>query len=205
MTLTATCEKCEYQLTHDGSYFPYLNTAPLWRLPKLWWVPGSFSACLKLQSYISEDFYSMKSEQNARKFVVLTIYDKLQWALKGCVRFQLQQNFLKIEPWLLTEAAHVNSPVWGNGKTLVKSIQHCLCTVWCYLVLILAELPQTGGLLAKGTRAEENVSGFRTIQSFSCIGAGQQMLAIRGNPSAVQVQVGGWPVPEGILTFIMFF
>lgn len=51
---------------------------------------------------------------------------------------------------LLTEVVGVNFPGGENGKTTVKLLQHCLCTVGRCLILILTELRHRRGLLAEG-------------------------------------------------------
>lgn len=89
-----------------------------------------------------------------------SITKETEWRLRG----QLEQDFFNLAQLrFLTEAVDATFPGWENGKTTVKLAQHCLCTVWCYLILIPTELLQRRGLLAEGWERRQMSAASKTF------------------------------------------
>lgn len=99
--------------------------------------------------------------------------------------------------WFLTEVVDVNFPGWENGKTTVKLVQRCLCTVWRYLILMLTELRQGRGLLAEGWEQRKMSAASKTVfRRYLRAGQQIQLCSYRRTLSAEATHAANQPIHQ---------
>lgn len=68
--------------------------------------------------------------------------------------------------WFLTESCYFWTSLREKkklGRTTAKPVQHCLCTVWRYLIWIVTELLQRKGLLTEGWEQRKTSAAHKTF------------------------------------------